>query len=490
MTLAQSSGPEVVARLSSGHLRSRKRRRSSSLASQFILWAFVLALAWLPFWFGSNSLDAWALNAALFPALAAAYHVRLAVLGQSLPVSLRLLWLPVLLLSVLVVWIIVQCVPWTPETWHHPLWTMVGEAFGGALRGAISVNPDATALAVIRLLTATTVFWLAVQLGHDRASARFCLYSLATIGAMYAAYGLIARILFPDMILWFEKLHYKDAVTSTFINRNSFATYAGLTWIVTAALFMREIEKAGQGRTWKDRLETFITGTLGNGLWLLLGSLVIILALLLTGSRAGITASLAGLLSLLAVAATQSRSNRVVIAGWALVALGLVAALIALFGEFYVDRLEMASRQFDDRLNAYAVTWRAILDRPWLGTGYGTFADIFPMYRDTTNRLGGVWDKAHNTYLEVFLGLGLAGGTCLVGAIVVLVCQSWAAARHSLGYTPASMAAVAASILVGLHALVDFSLQIQAVTLTYIALLGLGVSQYHVVRTGHGSTGR
>jgi O-antigen ligase len=455
-----------------------------------ILWAFVLALAWLPLWFGSNLLDAWAINAALFPALAAVYQVRLLVSGKSLPVSLGQLWLPVLLFGAVVVWTVLQCVSWTPEAWHHPVWLMARDALGGSLPGAVSVKTDATALALIRLLTGAAVFWLAVQLGHDRANARFCLYALAVIGAVYGGYGLIARILLPDTILWFEKLYYKDSVTSTFINRNSFATYAGLTWIVVVALFIREIEKAGQGRTWKDRLETFITGTLGNGLRLLLAFLVIVLALLLTGSRAGITASLAGLLSLLAVAAMRSCSNKVVVAGWAMISLGTVTALIAIFGEFYIDRLELASSQFDDRLNAYAVTWRAILDRPWLGTGYGTFADIFPMYRDATNGLGGVWDKAHNTYLEAVLGLGLVAGTVLIVLVVTLVIQSLAAARHNRGYTPASMAAVATTILVGLHALVDFSLQIQAVALTYGALLGLGVSQNYRPKAGHTSKGR
>jgi hypothetical protein len=37
--------------------------------------------------------------------------------------------------------------------------------------------------------------------------------------------------------------------------------------------------------------------------------------------------------------------------------------------------------------------------------------------------------------------------------------------------------AVSVSVLVGVHALIDFSLQIQAITLTYMAVLGLGVAQ-------------
>jgi hypothetical protein len=37
--------------------------------------------------------------------------------------------------------------------------------------------------------------------------------------------------------------------------------------------------------------------------------------------------------------------------------------------------------------------------------------------------------------------------------------------------------AVSVAFLAGVHALVDFSLQIQAVTLTFMAVLGAGVAQ-------------
>ena len=35
------------------------------------------------------------------------------------------------------------------------------------------------------------------------------------------------------MILWFDKLDYVDSLTSSFINRNSYATYAGLGLMAT-----------------------------------------------------------------------------------------------------------------------------------------------------------------------------------------------------------------------------------------------------------------
>ncbi len=463
----------------------RSRRASSSTALKVLFWTYLAALAWVPFWLGSNDTLAWSLNAALFGGLAALYHLTLLAKRTSAPVPLSRLWLPATLIGLLAVWIALQAASWTPETWHHPLWATAREALNGPVAGAISVNQEATTLALLRLLTAVAVFWLAIQFGHSRSHARLFLIAVVMIGAAYAAYGLIALTLYPDTILWLEKEAYLDSVTSTFVNRNSYATYAGLGLIAGIALLTREIEKVGQGRTWKDKLENAIAGLLGPGLRLMVLCLVLALALVLTGSRAGITSTFAALFVFVALLALRARSSKLVAAGWACAVIGLIAALIGLVGEFYLDRLEQAGSQIGSRLDVYALTWQAVLDRLWLGTGYGTFADIFPAYRDATiSGFGRIWDKAHNTYVEVLLGLGFPGVMLLIAALLTLLGQAISAVRGDRGYGPAALTACAVTLLVGLHALVDFSLQIQAVTLTYVALLGLGVSQYKHSQNG------
>ena len=53
--------------------------------------------------------------------------------------------------------------------------------------------------------------------------------------------------------------------------------------------------------------------------------------------------------------------------------------------------------------------------RRLLGYGYGTFIDVFPMFRDQSIGIEGVFEFAHNTYLEVLQGLGLVFGSMLIG---------------------------------------------------------------------------
>ena len=64
----------------------------------------------------------------------------------------------------------------------------------------------------------------------------------------------------------------------------------------------------------------------------------------------------------------------------------------------------------------------------------------------------------------------------LVGVVLlVLRCVKGAGTRQSNETMPCVAASVA--LLLGVHALVDFSLQMQAIAITFMALLGAGVAQ-------------
>jgi O-antigen ligase len=125
----------------------------------------------------------------------------------------------------------------------------------------------------------------------------------------------------------------------------------------------------------------------------------------------------------------------------------------------------------------YKITLNSIFDAPLQGFGYGAFVDVFPLYRDKSISPLGVWDKAHNTYLEIFQGLGLVFGVALIACVGVLayICFRGVRKRQQGASTPIAAFSVAA--LVAVHSLVDFSLQVQAVTLTFMAILGAGVAQ-------------
>ena len=452
----------------------------SASVDRALLWAFIAGLAWCPFWFGSNVLLAWGINAVLFPGLVAIYELSLLIRGERHPVAIKQIKVPAALFAAVVLWILIQNATWTPDWLHHPIWQMTADALDRPIDGSISVNRDLTSLALLRLITAASVFWIAMQLCRDASRANFLLWSVAAISCAYAAYGLFAFALTPGRVLWFENPYSRGFVTSTFINPNSFAAYAGMGFVVICGLILRlyRHEFTAVGGSIRFRIATFIEVTGQKGVVLLGGAFVILVALLLSGSRGGIASTALGLFVLgaltLRLRKQQSAEQRE-----AIIVVGalLVAAAFLVFGDVVVGKITQQGFRDESRMAVYMITMRSILEAPLLGYGYGTFADVFPMFRDQSVSTWGQWQMAHNTYLEVFQGLGLLFGSMLVASVVLLVlrCVKGAMTRQMNETMPCVAASVA--FLLGVHSLVDFSLQIQAIAITFMALLGAGVAQ-------------
>jgi hypothetical protein len=452
-------------------------RAGGEAATRIIFWAFIIGLAWLPLRYGSNDLLAWGINAVIFPGLAAAYEASIILRGGRHPVGIRHLAVPAVLFAAVGVWVWLQTATWPAVS--HPIWAMASEVLERPLAGSISVNRDLTMLALVRLLTAASVFWVAVQLCRDARRAIVLLQSVAAIVCLYAGWGLIDIALKAGRTPWLEAASASGYVSSTFVNRNSFATYAGAGLVAIGGLILRLYRHEGamiDGPA-RVRIASFIEITGQKGAALLGGAFLILVALLLTGSRGGIIATGLGLFVLAVVSFKPDRQRSA--EQLAMIAIGtlLVGAVFLTFGDPFVENLSARGLGDTNRLLVYLITLRSIADVPVLGFGYGTFADVFPMYRDRSISVLGVWEQAHNTYLEVFQGLGLIFGSMLVVGVLILVwrCVEGVTARQENATVPRVAAAVA--VLVGVHALVDFSLQIQAVALTFMAVLGAGVAQ-------------
>ena len=148
------------------------------IVDRALLWAFVAGLAWCPFWFGSNVLLAWGVNAVLFPGLVAIYELSLLIRGERHPVAIKHIKAPAALFAAVALWILVQNATWTPAWMHHPIWQMAADALDKPIDGSLSVNRDLTTLALLRLITAASVFWIALQLCRDASRANFLLWAL------------------------------------------------------------------------------------------------------------------------------------------------------------------------------------------------------------------------------------------------------------------------------------------------------------------------
>ena len=217
------------------------------------------------------------------------------------------------------------------------------------------------------------------------------------------------------------------------------------------------------------------SGTRARHACLAVTYIVLATALLMSFSRGGFLSTMLGLAALLLA---YSRAHAVRTASAVALATTVAVVGLALYlysGEALDLRLARVALDSDGRTNIYELVLAAIAERPLFGTGYGTFADVFRLHRDED--LAREVVKAHNSYLEVALELGLpAAGLLLLSFVLLFVrCLIGVATRRFDAVYPCI--GVGASVLVGAHALVDFSLQIPGVAVTYAFIMGVAVAQ-------------
>jgi O-antigen ligase len=378
-------------------------------------------------------------------------------------------------------WAGIQASPWTPVGWHHPLWALAGAALGRELPGAISVDPYETLSAVMRLLSYGGVFWLAFRLCRAPGRAETAFLCITAIGALQAIYALADVFSGANLVLWYPKTDYAGTATGTFFNRNTYATYAGLGLICASALIARGLfdqlsQPAADARV-RPRFRWWLFPA-----WMLLAT-----ALLLSQSRGGVLATLAGLLAFsVTVAVAKEMPRRARSAAVALI-LVLAVGFLAISGGGVATRLLWADVALQGRAEIWAQAADEIARRPLTGDGYGTFAEVYAGISKPKAGDDGYVDKAHNTYVEEALELGIPAEVLLTFAIVLAALASfrgldrWSRASSDARNDPAfrvaaGAAGIGASTLVALHSVVDFSLQIPALAATYAFILGAALA--------------
>jgi O-antigen ligase len=397
------------------------------------------------------------------------------------------LTMPAVLFAIVVAVALLQTVPWLPSGLVSPIWDQAADALASRMHASIAIDRYAAWTHVLRILSYAGIFYLAVVTGRDALRAQLAVGVVALSGCMYAVYGLLVYWSGNRTILWYPKWAYLHDVTGTFVNRNSFATYLGLCTICAFFLLLQSLTRIKLHGDWRSKLSAaieFASARVGKLIMLF----ILVTALFLTHSRGGLLATLSGLVGLMvmiAVAPSLGRLRR--IGAWG--AVPFVMFLIALFisGGGTFDRLMSVDFNTEQRFAVYRLIVQAIQDYPIRGIGFGSFADIFPIYR--TEALSDYfYDLAHNDYLQNILELGIPIAFCLFAAVgwLIVICMRGIRTRQRDAIYPCL--AVAASVLVTLHATVDFSLQIPAVTVTYMFLLGIGVAQSHSSRVNNVKT--
>lgn len=360
---------------------------------------------------------------------------------------------------------------WSPPLLGHadPIWAEARALLGNVISDErIAVAGGQPIIALGPILAVVCALSLGIALGSRGSSGRWLLGLFARCGAAYAAVAIILFLYDPTHIFWFRKPGYLNELTGTFTGRNVAASFIGMFLILNvteaAGAYGRALARSGARR--------FELGsTAADFWWPVARAGLCCLALVLTNSRAGIVLSLAmcGLSIWLVLRqrqrldwkATGSVGIAVLVAGLLLTSVGQVQGRIG-------------GQGFDDegRVETYKATLEMIKDRPLLGAGLGTFVLAFPKYR-SANSIEHTWDRAHSTVLEFAAETGVPLTLLTMAAWLVAV---WLLGRAALARGRRSaVGPLSVLVLLQLHSLIDFPLQIPGCALTCAAICGIGL---------------
>jgi O-antigen ligase len=467
-------------------------RESVALISEWLTSALLVAvLAWSQFPLGSNRPWSWSLLVIL-AVLCWLVWLPAAVLQlDKIRAATRALIVPIVCGLLVVAWALIQAAPWTPISWHHPIWLTL-HGLTSSEPGAISLNPFDTVTEAMKLLTYLAVGWLAYVLAINPRAAKFLALSVFFVGVAYAIYGFLlsaANTSQFTLLSGYPPPYGRD-VTGGFVNKNSFATFDGVCLVVGIGLLIGDAAKpinAVKSQGHRAITRTALQFFFGPGAAKLLGVLILLAALIASASRAGLIATIIGLLAAFILgaifAARRGVLSLVIVAG--AIACSSMIIMLLLVGDTLATRLDTLIETrgaLELRPELWDVAERAIARRPILGDGLGTYHDAYYLYADQF--VPYVVDRAHNDYLEFtaglgipgallwFLGLGLCAARCVRGAIQ-------RRRRHVY-----AVSAVAATVLIAIHSAFDFSLQMPAVSVLYAIVLGTGLGQSGRSREG------
>ncbi len=374
----------------------------------------------------------------------------------------------------------------------------------------VSVYRFATDVYLIKLFAGVIAFWifryggfLPARIGKSKAHTTLwplAVWALVGGGALVSLLGLREYV---RTVFFLEQAHWR--VFSTMLNPNVLAGYLLLTFFPTLALllgwqsrrrkfhnlpqsahpataFSYTPDKKQAPQATKKK-QTPATNSVKceppryAEIAAFFAAILMLSTLLLTGSKAGLLALLAGLVIFALFGLSGKPKSQALM-------LGLVILLIV--SAFIVPPLRLRLLQAFDaqshstmfRLYTWQATWEMIKARPWLGFGGGAYEHIFPRFA-----IAGYTRAAHQSFLQLAAETGIPG--LMLGMLWggLVLARLWTLARFAQGLSRHIAAAAFAALLgSALQELFDYPWHIPAVSFSFFAVAGIGLAPWQEIR--------
>ena len=367
------------------------------------------------------------------------------------------LLLPILLVSTLVV-ILVQLIPLPANVWAglpgRPALAAGFAAIGSPIPALpISETPNASVMTLFAAIPAIAVF---VAVRTLRPEPRWI--ALAVLAATILAIVFGALQIAGGHNSWARLYRVTSpGAVGFFANQNHMATLLLVAIPMAVALL---------ATTKSDRRSA--AGRYGTGGVLLV---LLIVGVALNGSLAAYALAVPVLLASLSLLPAGAAWRRIVLPLAVLSVVGGVSLLATrpiATGTIGTS----ATSSVTGRAEIWSKTTEAIADSFPIGTGLGSFEQVYRQYEDPSNVTLEYVNHAHNEYLEILLELGAAGLVLMavfLGWWMLATLNIWTSSLS----TPFARAVTIASAAVLAHSVVDFPLRTAAISAIFAASIAM-----------------
>lgn len=352
--------------------------------------------------------------------------------------------------------IVVSIALWTLTSWgpggSHPAWSWADIA-----PGALTVDRSATLGEITKLLGLASAFAVGALQGARRDRGQATIEVIVWIGGVYA---LIALMSFVSG----TQIAQGGRLTGGFLSANSGATVFGVLTVLALSVFLRDWRRT-DGRGLSSRLtRTAVPITC---------AILSVVCLILTASRMGMAATVcaAGVLLVWTFARQTAGRGSVLAAGGVLIATSLL--LLVGGNDLLWSRLGQTGVGLNDRAALFATHWDAFIASPLFGWGLGSF-DTVNLHLMTAETAPDVWTirATHNVYLQWLEEAGVLGATPMFLLIGWIIARS--IGRVGSGSSNGLLIGlICANLVILLHGLTDFALQVPSIAAFWSFLLGL-----------------
>jgi O-antigen ligase len=355
-------------------------------------------------------------------------------------------------------------------------------AYHPAALHALALSPDRTAVVFV-LVVGLSLLLLGLMRTVRYMHVEWIATQLMGLGVGLAVIGIVQKAFPPadanhPLVYGFWSPQANASPFGPFINHNHFAGWMVMALPLVGAYACAIVATTGRSAAGEARSWLRWASSIDGNRFLLVISAVMIMAvaLVLTGSRSGMTSLAVGLVVLGYFVLRRMSGARSRVSAAISIGLVLVLAVGWAGSGQVVAKFDSASSDAEGRLAAWRDTRRIIEDFPVFGVGMGSYATAMLIYQTDGRR--DMYAQAHNDYLQFAAEAGALVGIPALIALLIVLRGIWRR-LSSEDEDPTSYwlrrGAVAGLLAIAIQSTVEFSLQMPGNDVLFVTLLAMAL---------------